>query len=86
MNSVLIAEAIATAQRQTGKPVVTAEDVRLGLENLDITEARLEELGLKGFMPPLKDDLRGPLGRTTTSTSSNGTAAPGRRRPTGSRR
>ena len=54
MNSVVIAEAIRTAQQLTGKAAVTAEDVRAGLENLDITEARLEELGLKGFMPPVK--------------------------------
>ena len=54
MNSVLIAEAIATAQRLTGKSVVTGEDVRLELENLDITSERLAELGLTGFMPPLK--------------------------------
>jgi branched-chain amino acid transport system substrate-binding protein len=54
MNSVLIAEAIRTAQQLTGKPVVDAEDVRRGFENLDITEARLKELGLEGFMPPIK--------------------------------
>ena len=54
MNSVLIAEAIRTAQQRTGKAAVTAEDVRAGFENLDITEARLEELGLTGFMPPVK--------------------------------
>jgi branched-chain amino acid transport system substrate-binding protein len=54
MNSVLIAEAIRTAQQLTGKAAVNAEDVRSGLENLDLTEARLDELGLKGFMPPMK--------------------------------
>ncbi len=54
MNSVLIAEAIATAQRLTGKSMVTGEDVRLGLENLDITEERLAQLGLTGFMPALR--------------------------------
>jgi branched-chain amino acid transport system substrate-binding protein len=54
MNSVLIAEAIRNAQQRTGKPAVTAEDVRAGFESLDITEARLEEIGLKGFMPPMK--------------------------------
>ena len=54
MNSVLIAEAIRTAQQKTGRQVVTAEDVRLGLESLDLTEARIEELGLKGFMPALQ--------------------------------
>lgn len=54
MNSVLIAEAIRTAQRLTGKPVVDAGDVRNGFENLDITDARLKELGLEGFMPPIR--------------------------------
>jgi branched-chain amino acid transport system substrate-binding protein len=54
MNSVLIAEAIRTAQELSGKKLVTAEDVRRGLENLNITEARLKELGLEGFMPTIK--------------------------------
>jgi len=54
MNSVLIAEAIRNAQQKTGETAVTAEDVRAGFESLDITEARLEEIGLKGFMPPVK--------------------------------
>ena len=63
MNSVLIAEAIRTAQQLTGKPAVTAEDVRRGLESLDIAEARLEELGLDGFMPPDQGHLRGPFRR-----------------------
>ncbi len=54
MNSVLIAEAIRNAQQRTGKAVVNAEDVRAGFESLDITEQRLGELGLAGFMPPLK--------------------------------
>jgi branched-chain amino acid transport system substrate-binding protein len=54
MNSVLIAEAIATAQRLTGRAVVTAEDVRRGFENLDLDAARLRALGLEGFMPAIK--------------------------------
>jgi branched-chain amino acid transport system substrate-binding protein len=58
MNSVLIAEAIRTAQQLTGKPLVTGEDVRRGLENLDIGEARLAELGLAGFMPPIKTSCK----------------------------
>ena len=79
MNSVLIAEAIATAQRLTGKSMVTAEDVRAGLENLDITEARLEELGLKGFMPPLKVTCAGPLGQPRRLRPAVGRQRPGRR-------
>ena len=53
-NSVLIAEAIRTAQEITGKTVIDAADMRVGLENLDITEERIKEIGLEGFMRPLK--------------------------------
>jgi branched-chain amino acid transport system substrate-binding protein len=53
-NSMLIAEAIRTAQQITGKKQVTGEDVRRGLENLNITEARWKEMGADGFAAPLK--------------------------------
>ncbi len=53
-NSMLIAEGIATAQKVTGKKAVTGEDVRRGLEGLDISAARMKELGLEGFAEPLK--------------------------------
>jgi branched-chain amino acid transport system substrate-binding protein len=58
VNSVLIAEGIATAQRLTGKKVVDASDVRRGLENLAMDEARLKELGLAGFMSPLRTSCK----------------------------
>jgi len=54
LNSVIIAEGIRTAQELTGKTVITGEDMRLGLEALNLDEARLEELGLKGFAHPMK--------------------------------
>ena len=53
-NSVLIAEAIAEAQKITGKKVVTGEDVRRGLENLNLDAARFKALGLEDFAGPLK--------------------------------
>ena len=53
-NSMLIAEGIRNAQKLTGKTVVTGEDVRRGLETLNIDEARLKELGLEGFAGPIK--------------------------------
>ena len=53
-NSMLIAEAIAAAQKITGKKVVTGEDVRRGLENLNIDAARLKQLGLDGFAGSFK--------------------------------
>jgi branched-chain amino acid transport system substrate-binding protein len=53
-NSMLIAEAIHNAQTLTGKKVVTGEDVRRGLETIDLTPARFRELGLDDFAPPLR--------------------------------
>jgi branched-chain amino acid transport system substrate-binding protein len=53
-NSVLIAEAIRNAQKLTGRKLVTGEDVRRGLETLDIGLARWADLGLAGFGAPLK--------------------------------
>jgi branched-chain amino acid transport system substrate-binding protein len=53
MNAVLIAEAIHNAQKLTGKKQVTGEDVRRGLETLNITDARWAELGLPAFAAPI---------------------------------
>jgi branched-chain amino acid transport system substrate-binding protein len=52
-NSVLIAEAIRNAQKLSGKKVVTGEDVRRGLETVNISAARWKELGLDGFGSPI---------------------------------
>ena len=48
-NSVMIAEGIRNAQKITGKKVVAGEDVRRGLETMNLTEARWTELGLPNF-------------------------------------
>jgi len=50
-NGILIAEGIRNAQKITGKKVVTGEDVRRGLETINLSEARLKELGAAGFAP-----------------------------------
>jgi len=52
-NSILIAEGIHNAQKLTGKKLVTGEDVRRGLETINLTAARLKELGFAGFANPL---------------------------------
>jgi branched-chain amino acid transport system substrate-binding protein len=52
-NSMLIAEAIRNAQKITGKKIVTGEDVRRGLETLNIDDARLKDLGMEHFTEPL---------------------------------
>ncbi|MCA3563161.1 MAG: ABC transporter substrate-binding protein [Methylocystis sp.] len=53
-NSMLMVEAIRNAQKITGKKVVSGEDVRRGMEALNITEARLKEMGMEGFAAPLQ--------------------------------
>jgi branched-chain amino acid transport system substrate-binding protein len=53
-NAMLIAEGIAQGQKVTGKKMVTGEDVRRGLETMDLSAARLKELGFEGFAQPLK--------------------------------
>jgi len=55
-NAVIVAEAIATAQKMTGKKSITGADMRLGLENFVLDQARLAELGLSGFTGDLRGD------------------------------
>jgi branched-chain amino acid transport system substrate-binding protein len=47
-------EAIRTAMARYGNKPLTGEQVRWGLEHLNLTEKRLEELSMKGFTHPLK--------------------------------
>ena len=53
-NAVVLAEAIIEAQAATGKTVITGADMRDGLEAINLTEARLTELGLPGFTGEVK--------------------------------
>ncbi len=53
-NAVIVAEAIAAAQKATGKKAITGADMRVGLETFDLSAARLKELGLEGFAAPVK--------------------------------
>jgi len=54
VNAMLSAEAIRTALAKYGKAAPTAEQVRWGFENLNLTDKRLDELGMKGFTHPIK--------------------------------
>jgi branched-chain amino acid transport system substrate-binding protein len=47
-------EAILAAQKKFGVKVLTGEEIRWGMEHLDITAERIKELGLEGFMSPIK--------------------------------
>ncbi len=65
-NSMLIAEGIRNAQKVTGKKVVTGEDVRRGLETMNVDAARLKEIGLEGFANPVKLTCKDHNGHQST--------------------
>jgi len=54
INAMLGVEAIRTAQERFGKKPLTGEQVRWGLENLDLTADRLKQLGFEGELRPIK--------------------------------
>lgn len=54
MFGIVTAEAIRTAQKKFGKKTLTGEEIRWGLENLNITKRRIKQIGAEGLMGPLK--------------------------------
>ena len=54
VHGIISVEAIRKAQEKYGKKPLTGEQVRWGLENLNINDARLKELGATNFMQALK--------------------------------
>jgi len=54
INAMLDTEAIRLAMTKFGNKPLTGEQVRWGMENLNLTEQRLEQLGMKGLMRPLR--------------------------------
>jgi branched-chain amino acid transport system substrate-binding protein len=54
INSMIGVEAIRTAMKKFGNKPMTGEQVRWGFENLNLTEARLKELGFDQMLQPMK--------------------------------
>ncbi len=54
VNSMLGTEAIRNAQKKFGNKPMTGEQVRWGFENLELSEARIKELGFEGMLLPIK--------------------------------
>jgi branched-chain amino acid transport system substrate-binding protein len=54
ITAMLGVEAIRTAQERYGKKPLTGEQVRWGLENLNLTADRIKQLGFEGVLQPLK--------------------------------
>jgi branched-chain amino acid transport system substrate-binding protein len=53
-NAMLVVEAIRKAQEISGKKVITGEDMRKGMEALDLSAERLKELGFGDTVNPVK--------------------------------
>ena len=56
-------EGILVAQKRFGKKPLTGEQIRWGLENLNLNDARLKELGATGLVPPFKTSCLDHEGR-----------------------
>src|SRR5437016_12224449 len=54
VHGIVTVEAIRKAQEKYGKKPLTGEQMRWSIENLQISEARLKELGATNFMQALK--------------------------------
>ena len=54
INAMLGVEAIRTAQERFGKKPMTGEQVRWGLENLNLSAERLKQLGFENELKPVK--------------------------------
>jgi len=54
VNAMFAVETIRTAMGKFGNKPVTAEQVRWGFENLNLTDAALDKLGMKGFTHAVK--------------------------------
>ncbi|MBM4327287.1 MAG: ABC transporter substrate-binding protein [Deltaproteobacteria bacterium] len=54
IHGIITAEALRTAYKKFGAKPINGEQMKWALENLNIDEKRIKELGAEGFMPPLK--------------------------------
>ena len=54
INSMLGTEAIRTAMAKFGNKPLTGEQVRWGIEHLDLTAERIKQLGFEGMIGPIK--------------------------------
>jgi branched-chain amino acid transport system substrate-binding protein len=54
VNAMLGVEAIRTAQEKFGKKPLTGEQVRWGLENINLSADRIKALGFEGMLKPIK--------------------------------
>jgi branched-chain amino acid transport system substrate-binding protein len=62
--SMILVEGIKTAQDHFGTAEIDATQLRWGLENLNVTEERLAELGMSGMVPPFSTSCSNHTGHS----------------------
>lgn len=62
--SAILAEGITVAQKEFGTAEITAAQLRWGLENINMTEERIAELGLDGMVPPFSTSCSNHTGNS----------------------
>ncbi|ETA52202.1 ABC transporter substrate-binding protein [Ponticoccus alexandrii] len=62
--SAILAEGVISAQKHFETDVIDAKQLRWGLENIDMSEARIEELGLTGMIAPFKTSCNNHTGHS----------------------
>jgi branched-chain amino acid transport system substrate-binding protein len=62
INAMLVVEAIRTAQNKYGKKSLTGEQVRWGVEHIQVDAARIKALGMEGMMQPIKTSCQDHVG------------------------
>jgi branched-chain amino acid transport system substrate-binding protein len=63
MSAMMAVEGVRAAQERFGKgKVMTGEQTRWGLENLNLTQAKLDSLGFKGVMRPISTSCQDHMG------------------------
>ena len=62
--SAILAEGIASAQAEFGTAEIDAGQLRWGLENINMTEERISELGLDGMVPPFSTSCSNHTGHS----------------------
>jgi branched-chain amino acid transport system substrate-binding protein len=62
--SAILTEGIAAAQAEFGTAEINASQLRWGLENINMTEERISELGLDGMVPPFSTSCSNHTGNS----------------------
>ncbi|KUF12758.1 ABC transporter substrate-binding protein [Pseudoponticoccus marisrubri] len=62
--SAILAEGIRVAQEEYGTAEIDASQLRWGLENINMTEERISELGLDGMVPPFQTSCANHTGHS----------------------